>query len=205
MIWRCWAGRRRVTTLICPGSKRLADKRGALPCSQFHIPCDQGSSIKVKSLNQDYMYARRLERERAMRGRRPRPRWVLEPLVPRVVRHLVPRMCHPVRPLLRLLMPPPVGCERHHHEDSTAHLHGPLAAPAPRPLHLQRGVVPRVCTKLHVHCLSARVRALLVAFPIEGTFQNYFNFKLPHTHSITPATWHNINPAGYRAVATTQI
>ena len=110
----------------------------------------------------------------------------------------------PVRPLLHLLMPPPVGCERHHHEDSTAHLHGPLAAPAPRPLHLQRGVVPRVCTKLHVHCLSARVRALLVAFPIEGTFQNYFNFKLPHTHSITPATWHNINPAGYRAVAPTQ-
>ena len=43
-----------------------------------------------------------------------------------------------------------------------------------------------------------------VTFPIEGIFQNFFNFKLPHTHSITPATWHNINPAGYRAVAPTQ-
>ena len=43
-----------------------------------------------------------------------------------------------------------------------------------------------------------------VTFPIEGIFQNLFNFKLPHTHSITPATWHNINPAGYRAVAPTQ-
>ena len=43
-----------------------------------------------------------------------------------------------------------------------------------------------------------------VTFPIEGIFQNFFNFKLPHTHSITPATWHDINPAGYRAVAPTQ-
>ena len=37
---------------------------------------------------------------------------MIEPLVPRVVRHLVPRVRHPVRPLLRLLMPPPVGRER---------------------------------------------------------------------------------------------
>jgi hypothetical protein len=31
-----------------------------------------------------------------------------------------------------------------------------------------------------------------VTFPIEGIFQIFFNFKLPHTHSITPAKWHNI-------------
>ena len=43
-----------------------------------------------------------------------------------------------------------------------------------------------------------------VTFPREGIFQNFFNFKLPHTHSITPAKWHNINLAGYRAVAPTQ-
>ena len=43
-----------------------------------------------------------------------------------------------------------------------------------------------------------------VTFPIEGIFQNFFNFKLPHTHSITPATWHNINLAEYRPVAPTQ-
>ena len=43
-----------------------------------------------------------------------------------------------------------------------------------------------------------------VSFPIEGIFQKSFYFKLPHTHSITPATWHNINPSGYRAVAPTQ-
>ena len=43
-----------------------------------------------------------------------------------------------------------------------------------------------------------------VTFPIKGIFQNFFNFKLPHTHSIAPATWHDINPAGYRAVAPTQ-
>ena len=43
-----------------------------------------------------------------------------------------------------------------------------------------------------------------VTFPIEGIFQNCFNFKLPRTHIIKPATWHNINPAGYRAVAPTQ-
>ena len=35
----------------------------------------------------------------------------------------------PARPLLRLLMPPPVGRERHHHEDSAAHLHGPCMSP----------------------------------------------------------------------------
>jgi hypothetical protein len=40
-----------------------------------------------------------------------------------------------------------------------------------------------------------------VTFPAEGIFQNFFNFKIPRTHCITPAAWHNINLAGYRAVA----
>jgi len=43
-----------------------------------------------------------------------------------------------------------------------------------------------------------------VTFPTEGIFQNFFNFKIPRTHCITPAAWHNINLAGYRAVALTQ-
>jgi hypothetical protein len=53
-------------------------------------------------------------------------------------------------------------------------------------------------------------KEVTVTFPVEGIFQKDFLFSflisLPIVSRLrTPATWHNINPAGYRAVATAQI